>query len=78
MPHPGDVLMQKVNNDLRYLIQFLDARYNVLWLLSLLKKTLSNQFSNTEMNAEVKLVSAFKIHKGRYLCCVKREDLVID
>ena len=32
IPHRSDVLMQKINNDLRYLIQFLDARYNSLWL----------------------------------------------
>ena len=30
--------MQKVNNDLSYLIQFLDAHYNDLWLFPLLKK----------------------------------------
>ena len=70
--------MQKINNDLRYLIQFLDARYNDLRLLPLPKKTLSNQFNNTKMAAEVKLVSAFNMHQGRQLCFVKREDLVID
>ena len=70
--------MQKINNDLRYLIQVLDARYNDLWLLSLPKKKLSSQFNNTQMAAEVKLVSAFNMHQGRQLCCVKREDLVID
>ena len=26
--------MQKINNDLRYRIQFLDARYNNLWLVA--------------------------------------------
>ena len=36
--HRSDVLMQKINNDLRYLIQFLDARYNDLWLFPLPKK----------------------------------------
>ena len=70
--------MKKINNELRYLIQFLDARYNDLWLFPLSKKTLSNQFDNTKMAAEVKLVSAFNMHQGRQLCCVKREDLVID
>ena len=45
--------MQKINNDLRYLIQFLDARYDDLWLFPLPKKTLSNQFNNTKMAAEV-------------------------
>ena len=70
--------MQKINNDLRYLIQFLDARYNDLWLFLLLKKTLSNQFNNTKMAAEFQLVSAFNTDQGRQLCCVKREDLVID
>ena len=76
-PHRSDVLMQKINNDLWYLIQFLDARYNDLWLFSLPKKTLSNQFNNTKMAVEVKLVSAFNMHQGIQLCCVKR-DLVID
>ena len=70
--------MQNVNNDLRYLIQFLDARYNDLWLFPLPKKTLSNQFDNTKMAAEVELVSAFNIYQGRQLWCVKREYLVID
>ena len=32
-----DVLMHKINNDRRYLIQFLDARYNNLWLFPLPK-----------------------------------------
>ena len=70
--------MQKINNDLRYLIQFLDARYNDLWLFPLPKKALSDQFNNTIMAAEVKLVSAFNMYQGRQPCCVKREDLVID
>ena len=70
--------MQKINNDLRYLIQFLDARYNNLWLFPLPKKTLSNQFNDMKMAAEVKLVSASNMHQGRQLCCVNREDLVID
>ena len=70
--------MQKINNDLMYLIQFLDARYDDLWLFPLLKKTLSYQFNNTEKDVEVKLVSAFNMHQGRQLCCVKREDLLID
>ena len=68
----------KINNDLRYLIQFLDARYNDLLLFPLPKKTLSNQLNNKKMAAEVKLVSAFNMYQGRQLCCVKREDLVID
>ena len=50
--------MQKINKDLRYLIQFLDARYNDFWLFLLPKKTLFNQFDDMEMAAEVKLVSA--------------------
>ena len=45
--------MQKINNNFRYLIQFLDARYDDLWLFPLPKKTLSNQFNNTKMAAEV-------------------------
>ena len=70
--------MQKVNNDLMYLIQFLDARYNDLWLFPLLKKALSNQLDNTKTAAEGKLVSAFNMHQGRQLCYVKRKDIVID
>ena len=70
--------MQKINNDLRYLIQFLDARYNNLWLFPLPKKTLSNQFNDMKMAAEVKLVSASNMHQARQLCCVKREDLVMN
>ena len=70
--------MHKINNDLMYLIQFLDARYDDLWLFPLPKKTLSYQFNNTKKDVEVKLVSAFNMHQGRQLCCVKREDLVID
>ena len=30
------------------------------------------------MAAEVKLVSVFKMHQGRQLCCVKKEDHVVD
>ena len=37
-PHRSDVLMQKINNNLRYLIQLLDARYNDLWLFPLPKE----------------------------------------
>ena len=62
--------MQKINNDLRYLIQFLDAGYNNLWLFPLSTKTLSNQFNDMKMAAEVKLVSASNMHQGRQLCCV--------
>ena len=40
--------MQKINNDLMYLIQFLDARYNHLWLFREPNKTLSNQFNDTK------------------------------
>ena len=69
--------MQKINNDLRYLIHFLDARYNDLWLFPFPKKTLSYQFNETKMAAEVKLVSAFNMRHGRQLCCVKRY-IVID
>ena len=64
------ILMQKINNDPRYLIQFLDARYDNLWLFPLPKQTLSNQFSDMKMAAEVKLVSASNMHQGRQLCCV--------
>ena len=70
--------MQKINNDFRYLIQFLDARYNDLWLFPQPKKTLSNQFNNSKMAAEVNIVSAFNMHQGRQLCSAKRENLVID
>ena len=35
IPHRSDILLQKIDNDL---IQFLDARYNDLWLF-LLPKT---------------------------------------
>ena len=59
--------MQKINKDLRYLIQILDARYNNLWLVPLPKKTLSNQFNDMKMAAEVNLVSASNMHQGRQL-----------
>ena len=78
VPHRSDVLMQKIINDLRYLIQFLDARYNDLWIFPLPKKTLSNKFNNMKMAAEVKLISAFNMYEGRQLCSVKKKDLVID
>ena len=45
--------MQNVNNDLRYLIQFLDARYTDLWLFPLPKKTLCNQFNDMKMAAKL-------------------------
>ena len=45
--------MQKINNDLRYLIQFLDARYNDFVLFPLPKKRFSNQFNDIKMAAEV-------------------------
>ena len=48
IPHRSDVLMQKINKYLRYLIQFLDARYNNLWLFPLPKYTLSYQFNDTK------------------------------
>ena len=70
--------MQKINNDIRYLIQFLDARYNDVCLFPLPKKTLSNQFNDMKMAAEVKLASDLNKHKGRQFCCIKRDDLVID
>ena len=70
--------MQKIKNDLRYLIQFLDARYNDLQLFPLPTKTLSNQFIDMKMAVEVKLVSVSNMHQGRHIWCVKREDLVID
>ena len=78
VPHRGDVLMQKINNDLRYLIQVLDARYYDSWQLYLPKTTLSNQFNDMKMAAEVILASALNRHQGRQRCCVKRDDLVID
>ena len=62
--------MHKINNDLRYLIQFLVARYNNLWLFPLPKLTLSNQFNDMKMAAEVKLVRASNMHQGRQLWCV--------
>ena len=70
--------MQKINNYHTYFIQFLDARYNDLWLFSVPKKTLSSQLNDMKMAAEVKLVSALNIHQGRQLCCIKRDDLVIN
>ena len=70
--------MQKINNDIRYLIQFLDARYNDLWLFSLPTITLSNQFNNMKKTVEVKLGNALIMHQGRQVCCVKREDLMVD
>ena len=77
IPPGSEVLMQKINNDLSYLIQFLDARYD-LWLYILPKKTLSNQFNDMKMAADIKLASALNRHQGRQLCCVKREDLMND
>ena len=69
--------MQKINNDLRYVIQFLDAHLNDLWLFPFAKKTLSNRLNDTKMAAEIKLDIALNIHQDRQLCCNKREDLVI-
>ena len=63
---------------LRYLIQVLDGRSYDLWLFSFAKKTLSAPFNDTKMTAEVKLASALDMHKGRQLCCVKGDNLVID
>ena len=71
-------MRKKINNDLRYLIQFLEARYHDLWLVTFPKKTLSYQLNDMEMAAEVKLASALNRHQGRQLCCVKRDDLVND
>ena len=70
--------MQKINNDLMYLIQFLDTRYNDVWIFPLPKKTFSNQLNDTKMAVEVKLASVLNVHQGRHLCCVKRDDLVVD
>ena len=70
--------MQKINNDLMYLIQFVDPRFNDLWLFPLLKKILFNQFNDMKMSAVVKLVSASNMHQDRQHCCLKRDDLVID
>ena len=67
-----DAKKNPTNNDLRYFIHFLDARYNDLWLFSLLKKTLSNQL----MAAEIKLASALNRHQVRQLCYIKRDDLL--
>ena len=75
--HHNEVSMQKINNDLGYLIQFLDARYNDFWLFPLPKKT-SNQFNDMKMAAEVKLACTLNRHQGRQLCCVKKNDLIID
>ena len=73
-PHQSDICMHKINYYLRYLIQFLDGRCNDLWLFPFPMKTLSDQFNGMKM----KLASALNIHKSRRLCCIKREDLVID
>ena len=70
--------MQKINNDLRYLIQVLSARYNDLWLFPLPMKTLSYQFNGMKMAAGVKHTSALNRHQVRQLCCVKRDDLLFD
>ena len=76
--HRSDGLIQNINNDLRFLIQFLDERYNDFWLLPVPKTTLYNQCNDMKMAAEVKLASALNRHQGRQLCCVKKNDLVFD
>ena len=69
--------MQKINYDLRYLIQFLDGLSNDLGLFPFPKKTLFDQFNDMKMTVEVKLASALNRHQGRKLCCIKRDDLEI-
>ena len=44
----GDVCMQKINNDLMYLIQFLYEGSNDFKLFPFQKKTLSDQFNDNE------------------------------
>ena len=61
-----------------YLIQFLNGRFNDLWLFPFPKKTLSDQFNDMKMTVEVNLASALNRYQGRQLCCVKRDDLEID
>ena len=56
----------KINNDLRYIIQFLDARYNDFKLFPLPKKTLSNQLNDMKMAAEVKLASVIGMKLDNY------------
>ena len=70
--------MQKINNDLRYLIQFLYASYYYFWLFPYPKKTLSIPLNDMKIAAEVKLTNVLNMHQGRQLCCVKKNDLVID
>ena len=60
-----------------YLIKFLDGRSNNLWLFPVPKETLSNQFIDMKMTAEIKLASFLNRHQGRQLCYVKRDDHVI-
>ena len=69
--------MQKINKDTMYLIRFLEAHYNDVWLFPLLKKMLFNQFNDIKMAAKVTLASALNRHQRRKLCRVKRDDLVI-
>ena len=38
----------------------------------------SDQFNDMKMAVEVQLSSALNRHQGRQLCCVKRDDFVID
>ena len=69
---------KKINNNLRYRIQILDRRFNDLWLCHFPKKTLSDYFNDMKMTVEFKLASSLNMHQGRQLCCIKRDDLVID
>ena len=57
---------------------FLYVRSNDLWLCFVPKKTLSDQFNDMKMVAEVKLASALNRHRGRQLYCEERDVLVID
>ena len=77
-PRHSEVCLQKINYDLRYLIQFLDGRSNYVWPFPFPKKTISDQFNDMNITVEVKLASALNRHQGRQLCCVKRDDLEID
>ena len=76
-PRCSDVCMQNINYDLQYLIQILDASSNYLWIFFFTNTTLSDQYNDVKMAAEVKL-DAFNRHQVRQLCCVKNDDLVID
>ena len=79
--HVIEKFVCKINydrHDLRHLIQILNGHSTDLWPFPFLQKTLSDHFNNMKMIVAVKLVSTFNRHQGRQLCCVKRNDLVIE